>query len=101
MGHQHPWGICVTVETLPGSTLPDELRERGYDVREIGEGERILSAAITEWMVQNGDGSLGPLTAGSTLPVAMVVRRAGSARTRRYCLNIGHDLESRSFFQPR
>jgi hypothetical protein len=94
MGHQHPWGICVTVETLPGSTLPDELRERGYDVREIGEGERILSAAITEWMVQNGDGSLGPLTAGSTLPVAMVVRRAGSGRCSAFASSHGARIQT-------
>jgi hypothetical protein len=30
----------VPLETLPGSTLPDELRELGYDVSEIGEAER-------------------------------------------------------------
>jgi hypothetical protein len=34
----------VTLETLPGSMLPDELRGFGYDVTEIGEGQRILAS---------------------------------------------------------
>jgi hypothetical protein len=36
------------MECLPGSTLPAELGKLGYDVRELGDGERILAAAITE-----------------------------------------------------
>lgn len=35
-------------------------------------------------MVQNDDGSLGPVTAGSTQPVAMVVHHAGIVRVKRY-----------------
>ena len=38
-------------------------------------------------MVQNDDGSLGPVTAGSTQPVAMVVHHAGIVRVKRY--NVG------------
>ena len=37
----------VTIECLPGSALPDELRGAGYDLVPAGEGERILPAAIT------------------------------------------------------
>lgn len=37
------------MECVPGSTLPDELRAQlGYDVRDLGDGERILAAAIVE-----------------------------------------------------
>jgi hypothetical protein len=38
----------VTMECLPGSTLPDELRKLGYTVEADGQGERILPMAITE-----------------------------------------------------
>jgi hypothetical protein len=31
-----PGAVVVTVECLPSSTLPDELREAGYDVTEMG-----------------------------------------------------------------
>jgi hypothetical protein len=52
----------VTIECLPGSTLPDELRKAGYDVTEIGEGERILPTAIVEKFVARADGEFEPLT---------------------------------------
>jgi hypothetical protein len=39
------------MECLPGSTLSDELRQLGYDVRDLGDGERILAAAIVTSIV--------------------------------------------------
>jgi hypothetical protein len=36
----------VTMECLPGSSLPDELRRQGYTVKENGEGERIMSHGV-------------------------------------------------------
>ena len=35
-------------KVLPDSTLPEELRQLGHDVREIGEGERVLAIAIMQ-----------------------------------------------------
>jgi hypothetical protein len=67
----------VTLKTFPGSTLPDELRELGYDVREIGEGERILSGAIIERFTMT-------LCGGSTKPVASAVVHAGIITVDRY-----------------
>jgi hypothetical protein len=48
----------VTVECLPGSTLPAELRKLGYDVTKAGEGERILAGAVVEPFSQRADGGL-------------------------------------------
>jgi hypothetical protein len=42
----------VTLETLPGSTLPDYLCRLGYDLHEIEGGERIIGGrimAILRW----------------------------------------------------
>jgi hypothetical protein len=38
----------------------------GYHVQEDGETERILPAGITERFARGADGTLAPLTAGST-----------------------------------
>jgi hypothetical protein len=62
---------------LPDSALPDELRVRGYDVTEIGDGERILPTAIVEKFVARADGEFEPLTEGSTRPIASTVTHAG------------------------
>jgi hypothetical protein len=45
---------------------PDDVRKLGYDVTEIGEGERILATAIVERFVIRADGELEPVTEGST-----------------------------------
>jgi hypothetical protein len=66
------------MECLPGSTLPDDLRALGYiTISKTGEGERILAGAIVEKLVAGPNSELVPLTEGSTLPVAAVVRHAG------------------------
>jgi hypothetical protein len=65
-----------------GSNLPDDLRGLGYDVRKIGDGERILPHAITEGFVRRADGELEPLTANSTKPIASTVTHAGIVKTK-------------------
>ena len=76
------------MECLPGSSLPDDLRKLGYDVRETGEGERILPAAITERLAQRDDGSLAPVMAGSTVPVTTVVQHAGIVKVQRFTFGL-------------
>jgi len=62
----------VSFETLPGSTLPAELRAMGYEVEPEGEGQRILPAAIVETVI----------TECSTVPI--MVRHAGIGKVKRY-----------------
>jgi hypothetical protein len=71
------------MECLPGSTLPDEQRQLGYDVRDLGDGERIL-AAIVERFTMRADGEFEPLVEGSTKPIASTVTHAGICKVRRY-----------------
>jgi hypothetical protein len=56
----YPSATEATIETLHRSTLPEELRQLGHDVQEVGEGERILSAAIVERFTRNVVGGLDP-----------------------------------------
>jgi hypothetical protein len=79
-----PGDVDVTIECLPGSSLPDELRKAGYIVTEAGEGERILHSAIVERFTTGADGALEPLIAGSTRPIALVATHAGKAKVQRY-----------------
>jgi hypothetical protein len=67
-----PGAVEVTMQCLLDSTLPDELRARGYDLVEDGETERILPHAITAMVV----------TEGSTVPIR--VTHAGIVRAKRY-----------------
>jgi hypothetical protein len=83
-----PGAIEVTVECLPDSTLPDDLRGLGYDVIAAGDGERILPHRIVERFVRRADGKLEPLTAGSTKPIAEVRTHAGIVKVRRYGFDI-------------
>ncbi|MGM4870661.1 hypothetical protein AB7645_05470 [Bradyrhizobium sp. 956_D2_N1_5] len=46
-----PGDVEIVLECLPSSTVPDELAEQGYAMREIGEGQRILPHAITETVI--------------------------------------------------
>jgi hypothetical protein len=78
----------VRIECLPGSTLPDELRNAGYDVGDLGDGERILAAAIVEKFVMRADGEFEPATAESTSPVASTVTHAGIVKVKRYGFNM-------------
>jgi hypothetical protein len=83
-----PGANDVTFECLPGSTLPDELRKLGYDVVEIGEGQRILPHQITEKFVTRADGELELLTEGSTRPITSVVTHAGIVRTKQFAFSM-------------
>jgi hypothetical protein len=53
-------------------------------LRSIGEGERILPAAITQNFVLSSSGALEPMTADSTRPVASTVTHAGIYKVERY-----------------
>jgi hypothetical protein len=81
-----PGAVVVTVECLPGSTLPDEPRKAGYEVTEIGEGERIFGAAIVQQFCIRADGALEPLIAGSACTIAFTVTHAGICTMNRYAL---------------
>jgi hypothetical protein len=83
-----PGTVAVTVECLPGSTLPAELRKAGYDVRDIGDGERILPTAIIERFALRADGEFEAMTEGSTKPVASTVTHAGICKVKRYGFEI-------------
>jgi hypothetical protein len=71
-----PGEKVVAMEVLPDSSLPADLRKRGYDVRpaDPAEGQRIVSAAHVEDV----------LTEGSTRTTIRTVRE-GIVRVARYC----------------
>jgi hypothetical protein len=71
---------------LPGSLQPDDLRQLGYDVREAGEGERILATSVTELLTCTSSGALEPLVEGSTM--AVEVHHADIVAIRRFCFTI-------------
>jgi hypothetical protein len=75
-------------EALPGSPLPDQLRDTGYDVTVIGQTQRILPHAVVEELVAHADGSFGPVTEGSTMPVTRRVTHAGIATVVKYDLRV-------------
>jgi len=72
--------VKMRIECLPGSALPDELREAGYKLEPAGTHERLLESTIVEKFTRNADGSLTPLIEGSTKAVAEVQRHAGIVR---------------------
>ena len=61
-----PGAAEVMIECLPLSTLPAELlRGAGYDLREDGEGQRILAAAIVQEFTLSSSGAFELMTEGS------------------------------------
>ena len=82
----------VTIECLPESTPPDELRAAGYDLMSAGEGERILANAVTQVLTLSSSGALEPLTSASSRPVATKVVHAGVARVPRYAFTMEYNL---------
>jgi hypothetical protein len=75
----------VVIECLPGSALPAELRELGYDVvaDDLPETTRILPAGITEILVKTSSGAYVAATPGSTAPVELR-HHAGLTRVERW-----------------
>ena len=67
-----PGATLVMLEVLPGSDLPEELRELGFQPQADGEGERILPHAIREVVTVEG----------STVPKVFV--HAGIVAVKRY-----------------
>jgi hypothetical protein len=59
-----PGDIVITIECLPGSSLPVELQAQGYDPIATGDGERILPSAIIERFWIGADGEMEPVTSG-------------------------------------
>jgi hypothetical protein len=84
-----PGDVEVTIECLPGSSLPVELRAQGYDLVDAGEGERILPTAITERFRIGADGELELSISGSTRPVAQVGHHASICRVVLYTFRMG------------
>jgi hypothetical protein len=83
-----PGDPAVRMECLPDSRLPDDLRAVGYDVREVGDGERILAHRIVEQFVRRADGELEPVTAESTGPIAETRTHAGIAKVKQYAFEM-------------
>jgi hypothetical protein len=79
-----PGSDVVLVESLPLSTFPALLKSRGYPIREIAGGSRILHSAHHQPMMISSSGAMIPVTEGSTKPVSLVVYAAGPVETRRY-----------------
>jgi hypothetical protein len=78
----------VTFEVLEHSELPDVIRDDlGYDVvpADPPEGTRLLANATEVKFTTNSDGTLAPLTEGSTQAVTTIMRHAGIVPTRRFC----------------
>ena len=68
-----PGSDTVLVETLTTSGWPDELRRRNYPLREIAGGSRILPHAFHQPMQHGPNGTLVPVTEGSTRPVSVAI----------------------------
>jgi hypothetical protein len=79
-----PGDIEVTMETLVGSPLPDELRRAGYEVTEIDTTQRILTHAVVQDFVIGAGGQMELATAGSTRPVTQTTTHAGIVATTVY-----------------
>jgi hypothetical protein len=75
-------------EALPGSPLPDQLRDNGYEVSEVGTTQRILPHAIEDKYVIGTGGVLELATAASTQPITRTVSHAGVVTTTAYQLRV-------------
>ena len=79
-----PGSKTVLVESLTTSGWPNELRSRGYPLREIAGGSRILPHAFHQPMEQGPNGELISVTEGSTRPTSLIIHGAGPRPTRRF-----------------
>ena len=64
--------------------MPGELRQLGYDIINIGGGQRILAHAIEQKLTLTSSGAYETLVEGSTKPVAQIRTHARIARVLRY-----------------
>jgi hypothetical protein len=78
----------MRLQVLPGSPLPDELRELGYIVVPTGTTERILPMAVRQAMTVSSSGALIAATENSTRPVSMVITNAGLATVETFDLRV-------------
>jgi hypothetical protein len=62
----------VRMQCLIDSNLPAKIASLGYSIEQTGAAERILHHAIVEKLVNGPDGTMVPLTEGSTRPVVEV-----------------------------
>ncbi|WP_316159796.1 hypothetical protein [Bradyrhizobium sp. SZCCHNRI20481] len=83
-----PGADPVMIEVLPGSSLIDELEEAGYELTSASEGERIVPGRIVQRFATASNGTFEPLTANSTVPVALTTTHAGITRVMRYWLEL-------------
>jgi hypothetical protein len=67
-----PWGTSLGTLVEVGPADPPE-------------GQRLLAHAIETKFTTNADGTLAPLTEGSTLTVTTIVRHAGIVPVKRFC----------------
>jgi hypothetical protein len=79
----------VTVECLPSSALPEELRSKGYDLvaADPPEGERIIAGSIVERLELSPSGAFVPATENSTAPV-ITRTNAGIVRVERFTFGL-------------
>jgi hypothetical protein len=66
-----PGDQIIVIECLPGSVVPDRLRDAGYDLRPADppEGERIIAGSIVERLELSSSGAFEPATENSTKPI--------------------------------
>jgi hypothetical protein len=83
-----PGATEVIIECLPGNDWPDELKTRGFPIRWLEEGRRVIPFAYNESMIQNADGTLAPLAEGSTAPIAFITGQPGIVKVRKYAFTI-------------
>jgi hypothetical protein len=65
------------MQCLTDSDLPAAIAKLGYSIEQTGSAERILHSAIVEKLVKGPDGTMVPLTEGSTRPIVKVRSHAG------------------------
>ena len=76
--------VC-RIEVTPGSAWVAELQSRGYPIEpdEPAEGQRILGHGVRETVHVNIDGTVLPVTEGSTMPTE-TIDHAGIIKVVRY-----------------
>jgi len=89
MGHEHSGDRTIVIECLPGSELPDRLRDAGYTERTANppEGERFIASAIAERLVLSSSGAYELASEGSTKAI-ITPSHSGIVKVRRFTFSI-------------